>query len=66
MTAHDFPELNGMPPEEAVHTPWTTSPLMHILIGMSMFGTSIDQRTQQNPQESLDVGSALQRIKALQ
>jgi hypothetical protein len=51
MTAHDFPELDGMPPEEAVHNHMANS------IGLTMFGTSTDQR--------LDVGLVfLLRIKA--
>jgi hypothetical protein len=43
MTAHDFPELDGMPSEEAVQKP--TFLLIHNSIGTNTFGTSTDQRT---------------------
>jgi hypothetical protein len=48
MTAHAFPELDGIPPEEAVHNHMADISAYAQFVGMSMFGTSTNQRTRQN------------------
>ena len=66
MTAHDFPELDGMPPEEAVHNRMADISAYAQFDWYDMFGTSTDQRTRRIRQGSVVVGLELLRFRALQ
>jgi hypothetical protein len=66
MTAHDFPELDGMPPEEAVHNQMADTSAYAQFDWYEYVGISTDQKTRQNRQESLDDGLELSKIKVPQ
>jgi hypothetical protein len=65
MTAHDFPELDGMPPKEAVHNHMVDISAYAQFNWYNKYVWYIDQSEDVTEKGSLVIGSVSQKIKAL-